>query len=80
MRPRHRTIPFPSTRSAAFALCLAALSALHSQLVALDLIYVAVAQRTYERTTEAFEITARAVQAHRLYDEPTSHRAKRKQA
>lgn len=57
---------------------LAALSALHSQLVALDLIYVAVAQRTYERTTEAFEVTARAVQAHRLHDEPMSHRAKGK--
>lgn len=54
---------------------LAALSALHSQLVALDLIYVAVAQLTYERTTEAFEVTARAVQAHRLHDEPTSHKA-----
>lgn len=59
---------------------LAALSALHSQLVALDLIYVAVAQLTYERTTEAFEITARAVQAHRLYDEPTSHRAASRRA
>lgn len=47
---------------------LAALSALHSQLFALDLIYVAVAQLTYERTTEAFEVTARAVQAHRLQD------------
>ena len=45
---------------------LAALSALHSQLLVLDLIYVAVAQRTYERTTEAFEVTARAVDAHRL--------------
>ncbi|MEV0455128.1 MurR/RpiR family transcriptional regulator [Catellatospora methionotrophica] len=53
---------------------LAALSALHGQLVAADLIYVAVAQRTYARTTEAFEVTARAVQAHRLHDEPTSHR------
>ena len=45
---------------------LAALSALHSTLLVLDLIYVAVAQRTYERTTEAFEVTARAVDAHRL--------------
>jgi DNA-binding MurR/RpiR family transcriptional regulator len=39
----------------------AALSALHSALLVLDLVYVAVAQRTYERTTEAFELTARAV-------------------
>jgi DNA-binding MurR/RpiR family transcriptional regulator len=44
---------------------LAALSALHSALLVLDLIYVAVAQRTYERTTEAFELTVRAVDAHR---------------
>ncbi len=36
---------------------LAALSALHSQLLVLDLIYVAVAQRTYERTAEALELT-----------------------
>jgi DNA-binding MurR/RpiR family transcriptional regulator len=43
----------------------AALSALHSALLVLDLIYVAVAQRTYERTTEAFELTVRAVEAHR---------------
>ena len=43
----------------------AALSALHSALLVLDLIYVAVAQRTYERTTEAFALTVRAVDAHR---------------
>jgi DNA-binding MurR/RpiR family transcriptional regulator len=43
-----------------------ALSALHSQLLILDLIYVAVAQRTYERTAEALELTVRAVDAHRL--------------
>ncbi len=43
----------------------AALSALHSTLLVLDLIYVAVAQRTYERTTEAFELTVRAVDTHR---------------
>jgi DNA-binding MurR/RpiR family transcriptional regulator len=47
---------------------LAALSALHSQLLILDLIYVAVAQRTYERTAEALELTVRAVDAHRLPD------------
>ena len=45
----------------------AALSALHSALLVLDLIYVAVAQRTYERTTEAFELTVRAVAAHRRH-------------
>ncbi|HEX5199822.1 MurR/RpiR family transcriptional regulator [Paractinoplanes rhizophilus] len=45
---------------------LAALSALHSQLLILDMIYVAVAQRTYERTAEALELTVRAVDAHRL--------------
>ena len=43
----------------------AALSALHSTLLVLDLIYVAVAQRTYRRTTEAFELTGRAVDTHR---------------
>ena len=47
---------------------LAALSALHSQLLVLDLIYVAVAQRTYERTLDAFELTVRAVDAHRVPD------------
>jgi DNA-binding MurR/RpiR family transcriptional regulator len=45
----------------------AALSALHSALLVLDLIYVAVAQRTYDRTTEAFELTVRAVSAHRRH-------------
>jgi DNA-binding MurR/RpiR family transcriptional regulator len=54
---------------------LAALSALHSQLLVLDLIYVAVAQRTYERTTEAFELTVRAVDAHRV---PDGHPARRR--
>ena len=44
---------------------LAALSALHSTLLVLDLIYVAVAQRTYRRSTEAFELTGRAVDTHR---------------
>lgn len=58
---------------------LAALSALHSQLLVLDLVYVAVAQRTYERTTEAFEVTARAVQAHRFADEPNRGRRNRSQ-
>ncbi|WP_204745324.1 MurR/RpiR family transcriptional regulator [Glycomyces paridis] len=58
---------------------LAALSALHSQLLVLDLIYVAVAQRTYERTTEAFEVTARAVSAHRFADEANRNRRNRSQ-
>jgi DNA-binding MurR/RpiR family transcriptional regulator len=53
---------------------LAALSALHSQLVVLDLIYVAVAQRTFDRTAEALEVTVRAVDAHRLPE--TSKRAR----
>ena len=52
---------------------LAALSALHSQLLILDLIYVAVAQRTYERTAEALELTVRAVDAHRV-PEPHANR------
>jgi DNA-binding MurR/RpiR family transcriptional regulator len=52
----------------------AALSALHSLLLVLDLIYVAVAQLTYERTAEAFEITGRAVDAHRLPDSAVAHR------
>jgi DNA-binding MurR/RpiR family transcriptional regulator len=42
-----------------------ALSARHPQLVVLDLLYVAVAQRTYERANSAFQKTARAVAGHR---------------
>ncbi|MEU7908397.1 MurR/RpiR family transcriptional regulator [Actinoplanes sp. NPDC049118] len=53
---------------------LAALSALHSQLLILDLIYVAVAQRTYERTTEALELTVRAVDAHRVPENGAGNR------
>jgi DNA-binding MurR/RpiR family transcriptional regulator len=45
---------------------LATLSALHSQLLIVDLIYVAVAQRTFARTTTAFEVTARSVESHRV--------------
>lgn len=56
----------------------AALSALHSQLLVLDLIYVAVAQRTHKRTAEALEITARAVDAHRLPDTPTGRKRPRR--
>ena len=56
----------------------AALSALHSLLLVLDLIYVAVAQRTYERTAEAFEVTGRAVDAHRMPDSAVPRRRPRK--
>lgn len=40
-------------------------AAIHSQLLVLDVVYVAVAQRTYERTKEAFDLTVRAVTGHR---------------
>jgi DNA-binding MurR/RpiR family transcriptional regulator len=43
-----------------------ALSARHPQLVVLDLLYIAVAQRTHERSHAAFQRTARAVEAHRI--------------
>lgn len=42
-----------------------ALSARHPQLVVLDLLYIAVAQRTHERAHAAFQRTARAVDGHR---------------
>jgi DNA-binding MurR/RpiR family transcriptional regulator len=42
-----------------------ALSARHPQLVVLDLLYIAVAQRTHERANAAFSVTARAVAGHR---------------
>ncbi|GHJ46285.1 RpiR family transcriptional regulator [Catellatospora sp. TT07R-123] len=42
------------------------LSARHPQLVVLDLLYIAVAQRTHERAHEAFQRTAQAVAGHRL--------------
>ncbi len=45
---------------------LGGLAAVHSQLFVLDAIYVAVAQRTYERTNEAFERTISAVESHRV--------------
>ncbi|MDA0637384.1 MurR/RpiR family transcriptional regulator [Nonomuraea sp. MCN248] len=48
-----RETTFRSAGSAAF----------HSQLLVLDVLYVAVAQRTYERTRPAFDVTARAVAA-----------------
>lgn len=42
-----------------------ALSARHPQLVVLDLLYIAVAQRTHERAHGALQRTARAVDGHR---------------
>ena len=45
---------------------LGGLAAVHSQLFVLDAVYVAVAQRTYERTNEAFELTISAVESHRV--------------
>jgi DNA-binding MurR/RpiR family transcriptional regulator len=42
-----------------------ALSARHPQLVVLDLLYIAIAQRTYERAHAAFKVTAQAVAGHR---------------
>jgi DNA-binding MurR/RpiR family transcriptional regulator len=43
-----------------------ALSARHPQLVVLDLLYIAVAQRLHDRADTAFQVTARAVDAHRV--------------
>ncbi|MFF5232199.1 MurR/RpiR family transcriptional regulator [Dactylosporangium sp. NPDC000521] len=42
-----------------------ALSARHPQLVVLDLLYIAVAQRTHERAHAAFSVTAQAVAGHK---------------
>ncbi|MFF0768622.1 hypothetical protein ACFYUK_06950 [Nonomuraea wenchangensis] len=42
------------------------LAAKHSQLVVLDLVYVLIAQRTFDRTTEAFDLTVQAVESHEL--------------
>ena len=42
-----------------------ALSGRHPQLVVLDLLYIAVAQRTHDRSHAAFQATARAVDAHK---------------
>jgi DNA-binding MurR/RpiR family transcriptional regulator len=42
-----------------------ALSARHPQLVVLDLLYIAVAQRTHDRAHAAFQRTARAVEGHK---------------
>jgi DNA-binding MurR/RpiR family transcriptional regulator len=48
-----------------------ALSARHPQLVVLDLLYIAVAQRTHERAHASFQVTARAVAGHRESKEVT---------
>jgi len=42
-----------------------AMSARHSQLLVLDLLYLGVAQRIHEQATEAFSVTADAVATHR---------------
>jgi DNA-binding MurR/RpiR family transcriptional regulator len=46
-----------------------ALSARHPQLVVLDLLYIAVAQRTHDRAHSAFQRTARAVGGHKAAKE-----------
>ena len=48
-----------------------ALSARHPQLVVLDLLYIAVAQRTYDRAHAAFQRTARAVDGHKSHGTET---------
>src|SRR5690606_19332489 len=55
-----------TTASRETTLRLGGLAAVHSQLFVLDAGYVAVAQRTYERTNEAFELTIAAVESHRV--------------
>ncbi|MGW0069371.1 MurR/RpiR family transcriptional regulator, partial [Streptosporangium sandarakinum] len=45
---------------------LGGLAAVHSQLFVLDAVYVAVAQRTYEQTDRAFELTIRVLESHRV--------------
>src|SRR4051812_35048266 len=47
------------------------LSPRHPQLVVLDLLYIAVAQRTHERAHASFQVTARAVAGHRAPKEPS---------
>jgi hypothetical protein len=56
----------PTTASRETTFRLGGLAAVHSQLFVLDLVYVTVAQRTYERTKEAFEFTIRALDSHRV--------------
>lgn len=47
-----------------------ALSARHPQMVVLDLVYIAVAQRTHERSHKSFQVTARAVAGHKTDRDP----------
>ena len=47
-----------------------ALSARHPQLVVLDLLYIAVAQRTHDRAHSAFQRTAQAVAGHKTARDP----------
>ncbi len=49
-----------------------ALAAKHAQLLVLDLVYVRVAQRRFEQTSRAYEITASAVEHHRTARRPDS--------
>ncbi|MDQ7904319.1 MurR/RpiR family transcriptional regulator [Phytohabitans sp. ZYX-F-186] len=49
-----------------------ALSARHPQLVVLDLLYIAVAQRTHDRAHAAFQRTAQAVDGHKAGKEATA--------
>jgi DNA-binding MurR/RpiR family transcriptional regulator len=51
------------------------MSARHSQFLVLDLLYLAVAQRTHERATEMWARTAEAVAGHRTPYEPRSRAA-----
>src|SRR5205807_7599165 len=54
------------------------LASRHSQLLVLDLVYIGVAQRTYEHAGPAFEVTARAVAAHRTDTAPAHRRRRRR--
>ena len=54
-----------------------ALAAKHAQLLVLDLIYVRVAQRRFEQTGRAFELTAQATERHRVAVRQASREAGR---
>src|SRR5439155_21909814 len=51
-----------------------ALSARHPQLLVLDLVFVAVAQRTHDHSHAAFQVTVRAVAGHRADERPVEGR------
>jgi hypothetical protein len=53
------------------------MSARHSQFLVLDLLYLAVAQRTHERATDTFARTADAVAPHRTPHDPRGRAAAR---